>query len=158
MVSLLDPLEALEKRRLESLRETIERRMGNRILEIGDMFMVACEPCGGGIAGFYIAKGMAEMSGEWMRVWRVQKTARGHYYYSASACNLDGGLVYSEGSFKNGWAWSHYHTWSHYHMGAIRRKDQGIICLSGLGADHLKKQCLTTKPVTTINKQSLPNV
>lgn len=152
MVSLLDPLEALEKRRLESLRETIERRMGNRILEIGDMFMVACEPCGGGIAGFYIAKGMAEMSGEWMRVWRVQKTARGHYYYSASACNLDGGLVYSEGSFKNGWAWNHYQ------MGAIRRKDQGIICLSGLGADHLKKQGLTTKPVATINKQSLPNV
>ena len=152
MVSLLDPLEALEKRRLESLRETIERRMGNRILEIGDMFMVACEPCGGGIAGFYIAKGMAEMSGEWMRVWRVQKTARGHYYYRASACNLDGGLVYSEGSFKNGWAWNHYQ------MGAIRRKGQGIVCLSGLGADHLKKQGLTTKPVTTINKQSLPNV
>ena len=152
MVSLLDPLEALEKRRLESLRETIERRMGNCILEIGDMLMVACEPCGGGIAGFYIAKGMAEMSGEWMRVLRVQKTARGHYYYSASACNLDGGLVYSEGSFKNGWIWSHYH------MGAIRRKGQGIVCLSGLGADHLKKQGLTTKPVTTINKQSLPDV
>ena len=148
MVSLLDPLEALEKRRLESLRETIERRMGNRILEIGDMFMVACEPCRGGIAGFYTA----EMSGEWMRVWRVQKTARGHYYYRASACNLDGGLVYSEGSFKNGWAWSHHH------MGAIRRKGQGIVCLSGLGADHLKKQGLTTKPVTTINKQSLPNI
>ena len=151
MVSLLDPLEVLEKRRLESLRETIERRMGNRILEIGDMFMVACEPCGT-IAGFYTAKGMAEMSGEWMRVWRVHKTARGHYYYSASACNLDGGLVYSEGSFKNGWAWNHYQ------MGAIRRKGQGIVCLSGLGADHLKKQGLTTKPVTTINKQSLPNV
>ena len=152
MVSLLDPLEALEKRRLESLRETIERRMGNRILEIGDMFMVACEPCGGGIAGFYIAKGMAEMSGEWMRVWRVDKNSSGHYYYSASACNLDGGLVYSEGSFKNGWAWNHYQ------MGAIRRKGQGIVCLSGLGADHLKKQGLTTKPVITINKQSLPNV
>ena len=152
MVSLLDPLEALEKRRLESLRETIERRMGNRILEIGDMFMVACEPCGGTIAGFYTARGMAEMSGEWMRVWRVDKNSRGHYYYSASACNLDGGLVYSEGSFKNGWAWNHYH------MGAIRRKDQGIVCLSGLGADHLKKQGLTTKPVTTIKKQSLPNV
>ena len=152
MVSLLDPLEALEKRRLESLRETIERRMGNRILEIGDMFMVACEPCGGGIAGFYIAKGMAEMSGEWMRVWRVEKNGSGRYYYSASACNLDGGLVYSEGSFKNGWAWNHYQ------MGAIRRKGQGIVCLSGLGADHLKKQGLTTKPVTTINKQSLPNV
>ena len=152
MVSLLDPLEALEKRRLESLRETIERRMGNRILEIGDMFMVACEPCGGGIAGFYIAKGMAEMSGEWMRVWRVEKNGSGRYYYSASACNLDGGLVYSEGSFKNGWAWNHYQ------MGAIRRKGQGIICLSGLGADHLKKQGLTTKPVTTINKQSLPNI
>lgn len=152
MVSLLDPLEALEKRRLESLRETIERRMGNRILEIGDMFMVACEPCGGGIAGFYTAKGMAEMSGEWMRVWRVEKNGRGRYYYSASACNLDGGLVYSEGSFKNGWAWSHHH------MGAIRRKGQGIVCLSGLGADHLKKQGLTTKPVTAINKQSLPNV
>lgn len=151
MVSLLDPLEALEKRRLESLRETIERRMGNRILEIGDMFMVACEPCGT-IAGFYTAKGMAEMSGEWMRVWRVEKTARGHYYYSASACNLDGGFVYGEGSFKNGWAWNHYQ------MGAIRRKDQGIICLSGLGADHLKKQGLTTKPVTTVNKQSLPNI
>ena len=151
MVSLLDPLEALEKRRLESLRETIERRMGNRILEIGDMFMVACEPCDSA-SGFYIAKGMAEMSGEWMRVCRVQKTARGHYYYSASAWNLDGGRVYSEGSFKNGWAWSHYH------MGAIRRKGQGIICLSGLGADHLKKQGLTTKPVTTVNKQSLPNV
>ena len=151
MVSLLDPLETLEKRRLESLRETIERRMGNRILEIGDMFMVACEPCDSA-SGFYTAKGMAEMSGEWMRVCRVQKTARGRYYYSASACNLDGGLVYSEGSFKNGWIWSHHH------MGAIRRKDQGIICLSGLGADHLKKQCLTTKPVTTINKQSLPNV
>ena len=114
MVSLLDPLEALEKRRLESLRETIERRMGNRILEIGDMFMVACEPCDSA-SGFYIAKGMAEMSGEWMRVWRVQKTARGHYYYSASAWNLDGGRVYSEGSFKNGWAWNHYQ------MGAIRR-------------------------------------
>ena len=152
MVSLLDPLETLEKRRLESLRETIERRMGNRILEIGDMFMVACEPCNGGIAGFYIAKGMAEMSGEWMRVWRVQKTASGRYYYRASACNLDGGLVYSEGSFKNGWAWNHYQ------MGAIRRKGQGIVCLSGLGADHLKKQGLTTKPVTTINKQSLPNI
>ena len=152
MVSLLDPLEALEKRRLESLRETIERRMGNRILEIGDMFMVACEPCGGTIAGFYTAKGMAEMSGEWMRVWRVEKNCRGRYYYSASACNLDGGLVYSEGSFKNGW------DWSHYHMSAIRRKGQGIVCLSGLGADHLKKQGLTTKPVTTINKQSLPNV
>ena len=152
MVSLLDPLEALEKRRLESLRETIERRMGNRILEIGDMFMVACEPCGGEIAGFYIAKGMAEMSGEWMRVWRVQKTASGRYYYRASACNLDGGLVYSEASSKNGWVWNHYQ------MGAIRRKDQGIVCLSGLGADHLKKQGLTTKPVTTINKQSLPNV
>ena len=151
MVSLLDPLEALEKRRLESLRETIERRMGNRILDIGDMFMVACEPCYSA-SGFYTAKGMAEMSGEWMRVCRVQKTARGHYYYSASACNLDGGLVYSEGSFKNGWAWSHHH------MGAIRRKGQGIICLSGLGADHLKKQGLTTKPVTTINKQSLPNI
>lgn len=27
-----------------------------------------------------------------------------------------------------------------------------------IGADHLKKQCLTTKPVTTINKQSLPNI
>ena len=151
MVSLLDPLEALEKRRLESLRETIERRMGNRILEIGDMFMVACEPCAT-IAAFYTAKGMAEMSGEWMRVWRVDKNSSGHYYYSASACNLDGGLVYSEGSFKNGWVWSHYH------MGAIRRKGQGIVCLSGLGADHLKKQGLTTKPVTTINKQSLPNV
>ena len=151
MVSLLDPLEVLEKRRLESLRETIERRMGNRILEIGDMFMVACEPCGT-IAGFYTAKGMAEMSGEWMRVWRVEKNGSGRYYYSASACNLDGGLVYSEGSFKNGWAWSHYH------MGAIRRKGQGIVCLSGLGADHLKKQGLTTKPVTTINKQRLPNV
>ena len=151
MVSLLDPLEALEKRRLESLRETIERRMGNRILDIGDMFMVACEPCDSA-SGFYTARGMAEMSGEWMRVCRVQKTARGHYYYSASACNLDGGLVYSEGSFKNGWAWNHYQ------MGAIRRKGQGIICLSGLGADHLKKQGLTTKPVTTINKQSLPNV
>lgn len=152
MVSLLDPLEALEKRRLESLRETIERRMGNRILEIGDMFMVACEPCGGTIAGFYTARGMAEMSGEWMRVWRVDKNSSGRYYYSASACNLDGGLVYSEGSFKNGWAWNHYH------MGAIRRKGQGIVCLSGLGADHLKKQGLTTKPVTTINKQSLPNI
>ena len=152
MVSLLDPLEALEKRRLESLRETIERRMGNRILEIGDMFMLACEPCGGTIAGFYTARGMAEMSGEWMRVWRVDKNSRGHYYYSASACNLDGGLVYSEGSFKNGWAWNHYQ------MGAIRRKGQGIICLSGLGADHLKKQGLTTKPVTTVNKQSLPNI
>ena len=151
MVSLLDPLEVLEKRRLESLRETIERRMGNRILEIGDMFMVACEPCGS-ISGFYTAKGMAEMSGEWMRVWRVGTTASGRYYYSASACNLDGGLVYGEGSFKNGWVWSHYH------MGAILRKDQGIICLSGLGADYLKKQGLTTKPVTTINKQSLPNV
>ena len=151
MVSLLDPLEALEKRRLESLRETIERRMGNRILDIGDMFMVACEPCDSA-SGFYTARGMAEMSGEWMRVCRVQKTARGRYYYSASACNLDGGLVYSEGSFKNGWVWSHHH------MGAIRRKDQGIICLSGLGADHLKKQGLTTKPVTTINKQSLPNI
>ena len=151
MVSLLDPLEALEKRRLESLRETIERRMGNRILEIGDMFMVACEPCGS-ISGFYTAKGMAEMSGEWMRVWRVEKNARGRYYYSAMACNLDGGLVYSEGSFKNGWAWNHYQ------MGAIRRKGQGIVCLSGLGADHLKKQGLTTKPITTINKQSLPNV
>ena len=151
MVSLLDPLEVLEKRRLESLRETIERRMGNRILEIGDMFMVACEPCRT-IAGFYTARGMAEMSGEWMRVWRVDKNSSGHYYYSASACNLDGGLVYSEGSFKNGWAWNHYQ------MGAIRRKGQGIICLSGLGADHLKKQGLTTKPVTTINKQSLPNV
>ena len=151
MVSLLDPLEALEKRRLESLRETIERRMGNRILEIGDMFMVACEPCDSA-SGFYTAKGMAEMSGKWMRVWRVEKTARGHYYYSASACNLDGGLVYSEGSFKNGWAWNHYQ------MGAIRRKGQGIVCLSGLGADHLKKQGLTTKPVTTIKKQSLPNV
>ena len=151
MVSLLDPLEALEKRRLESLRETIERRMGNRILEIGDMFMVACEPCDSA-SGFYTARGMAEMSGEWMRVCRVQKTARGHYYYRASACNLDGGLVYSEGSFKNGWVWSHYH------MGAILRKDQGIICLSGLGADHLKKQGLTTKPVTIINKQSLPNI
>ena len=152
MVSLLDPLETLEKRRLESLRETIERRMGNRILEIGDMFMVACEPCGGTIAGFYTAKGMAEMSGEWMRVWRVDKNSSGRYYYSASACNLDGGLVYSEGSFKNGWAWNHYQ------MGAIRRKGQGIVCLSGLGADHLKKQGLTTKPVTTINKQSLPNI
>lgn len=151
MVSLLDPLEVLEKRRLESLRETIERRMGNRILEIGDMFMVACEPCDSA-SGFYTAKGMAEMSGEWMRVLRVQKTARGHYYYSASACNLDGGLVYGDDSFKNGWIWSHYH------MGAIRRKDQGIVCLSGLGADHLKKQGLTTKPVTTVNKQSLPNV
>ena len=151
MVSLLDPLEVLEKRRLESLRETIERRMGNRILEIGDMFMVACEPCRT-IAGFYTARGMAEMSGEWMRVWRVDKNSSGRYYYSASACNLDGGLVYSEGSFKNGWAWNHYQ------MGAIRRKGQGIICLSGLGADHLKKQGLTTKPVTTINKQSLPNV
>ena len=151
MVSLLDPLEALEKRRLESLRETIERRMGNRILEIGDMFMVACEPCDSA-SGFYTAKGMAEMSGEWMRVWRVEKNGRGRYYYSASACNLDGGLVYSEGSFKNGWAWNHYQ------MGAIRRKGQGIVCLSGLGADHLKKQGLTTKPVTTINKQSLPNV
>ena len=151
MVSLLDPLEALEKRRLESLRETIERRMGNRILEIGDMFMVACEPCDSA-SGFYTAKGMAEMSGKWMRVWRVEKTARGHYYYSASAYNLDGRLVYSEGSFKNGWIWSHHH------MGAIRRKGQGIVCLSGLGADHLKKQGLTTKPVTTINKQSLPNV
>ena len=152
MVSLLDPLETLEKRRLESLRETIERRMGNRILEIGDMFMVACEPCGGTIAGFYTARGMAEMSGEWMRVWRVDKNSSGRYYYSASACNLDGGLVYSEGSFKNGWAWNHYQ------MGAIRRKGQGIVCLSGLGADHLKKQGLTTKPVTTINKQSLPNI
>ena len=152
MVSLLDPLEVLEKRRLESLRETIERRMGNRILEIGDMFMVACEPCGGAFAGFYTARGMAEMSGEWMRVWRVDKNSSGRYYYSASACNLDGGLVYSEGSFKNGWAWNHYQ------MGAIRRKGQGIVCLSGLGADHLKKQGLTTKPVTTINKQSLPNV
>lgn len=151
MVSLLDPLEALEKRRLESLRETIERRMGNRILEIGDMFMVACEPCDSA-SGFYTAKGMAEMSGKWMRVWRVEKNNSGHYYYSASACNLDGGRVYSEGSFKNGWVWSHHH------MGAIRRKDQGIICLSGLGADHLKKQGLTTKPVTTINKQSLPNI
>ena len=151
MVSLLDPLEVLEKRRLESLRETIERRMGNRILEIGDMFMVACEPCRT-IAGFYTAKGMAEMSGEWMRVWRVDKNSSGRYYYSASACNLDGGLVYSEGSFKNGWAWNHYQ------MGAIRRKGQGIVCLSSLGADHLKKQGLTTKPVTTINKQSLPNV
>ena len=151
MVSLLDPLEVLEKRRLESLRETIERRMGNRILEIGDMFMVACEPCRT-IAGFYTAKGMAEMSGEWMRVWRVDKNARGRYYYSASACNLDGGFVYGDGSFKNGWAWSHYQ------MGAIRRKGQGIVCLSGLGADHLKKQGLTTKPVTTINKQSLPNI
>ena len=151
MVSLLDPLEALEKRRLESLREVIEERMGNRRLEIGDMFMVACEPCES-ISGFYTAKGMAEMSGEWMRVWRVEKTARGRYYYSASACNLDGGLVYSEGSFKNGWAWNHYQ------MGAIRRKGQGIVCLSGLGADHLKKQGLTTKPVTTINKQSLPNI
>ena len=151
MVSLLDPLEALEKRRLESLRETIERRMGNRILEIGDMFMVACEPCDSA-SGFYTARGMAEMSGEWMRVWRVEKNGRGRYYYSASACNLDGGLVYSEGSFKNGWAWNHYQ------MGAIRRKGQGIICLSGLGADHLKKQGLTTKPVTTINKQSLPNI
>ena len=151
MVSLLDPLEVLEKRRLESLRETIERRMGNRILEIGDMFMVACEPCRT-IAGFYTAKGMAEMSGEWMRVWRVDKNSSGRYYYSASACNLDGGLVYSEGSFKNGWAWNHYQ------MGAIRRKGQGIVCLSGLGADHLKKQGLTTKPVTTINKQSLPNI
>ena len=151
MVSLLDPLKTLEKRRLESLRETIERRMGNRILEIGDMFMVACEPCDSA-SGFYTAKGMAEMSGKWMRVWRVEKTARGHYYYSASAWNLDGGRVYSEGSFKNGWAWSHYH------MGAIRRKGQGIVCLSGLGADHLKKQGLTTKPVPTINKQSLPNV
>ena len=151
MVSLLDPLEALEKRRLESLREVIEERMGNRRLEIGDMFMVACEPCGS-ISGFYTAKGMAEMSGEWMRVWRVEKNGRGRYYYSASACNLDGGLVYSEGSFKNGWAWNHYQ------MGAIRRKDQGIICLSGLGADHLKKQGLTTKPVTTVNKQSLPNI
>ena len=151
MVSLLDPLEALEKRRLESLRETIERRMGNRILEIGDMFMVACEPCDSA-SGFYTAKGMAEMSGKWMRVWRVEKTARGHYYYRASACNLDGGFVYGDDSFKNGWVWSHYH------MGAIRRKDQGIICQSGLGADHLKKQGLTTKPVTTIKKQSLPNV
>ena len=151
MVSSLDPLETLEKRRLESLRETIERRMGNRILEIGDMFMVACEPCGT-IAGFYTAKGMAEMSGEWMRVWRVDKNSSGRYYYSASACNLDGGFVYSEGSFKNGWAWNHYQ------MGAIRRKGQGIVCLSGLGADHLKKQGLTTKPVTTINKQSLPNI
>ena len=151
MVSLLDPLEALEKRRLESLRETIERRMGNRRLEIGDMFMVACEPCGS-ISGFYTARGMAEMSGEWMRVWRVDKNSSGRYYYSASACNLDGGLVYSEGSFKNGWAWNHYQ------MGAIRRKGQGIVCLSGLGADHLKKQGLTTKPVTTVNKQSLPNI
>ena len=151
MVSLLDPLEVLEKRRLESLRETIERRMGNRILEIGDMFMVACEPCDSASC-FYTAKGMAEMSGGWMRVWRVEKDGTGHYYYSASACNLDGGLVYSEGSFKNGW------DWNHYQMGAIRRKGQGIVCLSGLGADHLKKQGLTTKPVTTINKQSLPNV
>ena len=151
MVSLLDPLEALEKRRLESLRETIERRMGNRILEIGDMFMVACEPCDSA-SGFYTARGMAEMSGEWMRVWRVEKNGSGRYYYSASACNLDGGLVYSEGSFKNGWAWNHYQ------MGAIRRKGQGIVCLSGLGADHLKKQGLTTKPVTTVNKQSLPNI
>ena len=151
MVSLLDPLEALEKRRLESLRETIERRMGNRILEIGDMFMVACEPCDSA-SGFYTAKGMAEMSGEWMRVRRVHKNGRGRYYYSASACNLDGGLVYSEGSFKNGWSWRHSP------MGAIRRKGQGIVCLSGLGADHLKKQGLTTKPVTTINKQSLPNI
>lgn len=151
MVSLLDPLEVLEKKRLESLREVIEERMGNRILEIGDMFMVACEPCAP-IAGFYTAKGMAEMSGEWMRVWRVEKNGSGRYYYSASACNLDGGLVYSEGSFKNGWAWNHYQ------MGAIRRKGQGIVCLSGLGADHLKKQGLTTKPVTTINKQSLPNI
>ena len=151
MVRLLDPLESLEKRRLESLRETIERRMGNRILEIGDMFMVACEPCDSA-SGFYTAKGMAEMSGEWMRVLRVEKNDRGRYYYSASACNLDGGLVYSEGSFKNGWAWNHYQ------MGAIRRKGQGIVCLSGLGADHLKKQGLTTKPVPTINKQSLPNV
>ena len=151
MVSLLDPLEALEKRRLESLREVIEERMGNRRLEIGDMFMVACEPCGS-ISGFYTAKGMAEMSGEWMRVWRVEKNGRGRYYYSASACNLDGGLVYSEGSLKNGWVWNHYQ------MGAIRRKGQGIVCLSGLGADHLKKQGLTTKPVTTVNKQSLPNI
>ena len=151
MVSLLDPLETLEKRRLESLRETIERRMGNRILEIGDMFMVACEPCDSA-SGFYIAKGMAEMSGEWMRVWRVDKNSSGHYYYRASACNLDGGFVYGDDSFKNGWVWSHYH------MGAIRRKGQGIVCLSGLGADHLKKQGLTTKPVTTIKKQSLPNV
>ena len=151
MVSLLDPLETLEKRRLESLRETIERRMGNRILEIGDMFMVACEPCDSA-SGFYTAKGMAEMSGKWMRVWRVEKNGRGRYYYSASACNLDGGPVCSEGSFKNGWAWNHYQ------MGAIRRKGQGIICLSGLGADHLKKQGLTTKPVTTVNKQSLPNI
>lgn len=151
MVNIFDPLEELEKRRLESLREVIEERMGNRRLDIGDMFMVACEPCGS-ISGFYTAKGMAEMSGEWMRIHRVEKNGSGRYYYSAMACNLDGGFVYGDGSFKNGWAWSHYQ------MGAIRRKGQGIVCLSGLGADHLKKQGLTTKPITNVNKQTLPDL
>lgn len=143
---MLDKEKTFERNRLISLRAAIEARMGDKHLEVGDMFMVACEPCGS-MDGFYTASGMAEMSGDWMRVVKVEQNRNGRHYYSAMHCALDGGFIVGGDLYKNGWAWSHYQ------MGAIKRHGQGIVVLSGLGSNHLKEQNLAPAPLAGTLKQ-----